>query len=184
MPPRAPLLVLHMEFYHKITVVEVVFSASGLFMSPQQRLLYCLFVRSLSPVISFIFVEFKYIFIMYCNTKIVRSSPLSFVTTIWTGRLRNRSSILGRDRILPPYLVENCRDLQIPLCGRCRGQLPRVKAARREAIHTPLYCVHIQNVWLHYLPSVICASACRSTNFARTVERKVTWFPANAGEKP
>jgi len=67
------------------------------------------------------------------------------VTTIWTGRLRNQSSILGRGRILPPYLVENFRGLQSPLCGR-RGPLPRVKAAIREAILTPLSCAHINHL--------------------------------------
>jgi hypothetical protein len=117
-------------------------------MSPQQTLLHFLFVRFLSPVISFISVELKYIFIIDCNFKIVQSSSVCFVTTIWTGRLRNRSSILGRGRIIPPYLMENFWGLQIPLCGRCRGPLPRVKAASPEPIHTPLSSVHVKNVWL------------------------------------
>ena len=86
-----------------------------------------LLVRFLSPVNSSNFVELNCIFIMYCNVKIVRSSPLSLVTAMWTGRLRNRSSIFERGRILPPYLVENCRGPQNSLCCRCRS---------RESVHT------------------------------------------------
>ena len=59
---------------------------------------------------------------LYCKVKIVRSSPVSLVTTMWTGRLRNRSSILGRDRILPVYFVENCRVLcAVVVLDPCQG---------------------------------------------------------------
>jgi len=88
---------------------------------------------------------------------------MSLVNTMWTGRLRDRSSILGRGRFLPPYLVENFRGLQGSLCSRCREPLPRVKEASRNAINTPLSRVHIKNVWPYY-----------HTNFARTIERKGT----------
>jgi hypothetical protein len=55
-------------------------------MSPQRTLLHSLFFRFLSSVISFIFVELKYVFIMYCNVMTGYGLDGPGIETRWGAR--------------------------------------------------------------------------------------------------